>query len=46
MYGEGSFKWPDGRTYKGQYKQDKREGHGVFSWPDGRRYEGLWQDGK
>lgn len=26
----------DGRRYKGEYKNDKKEGYGEFKWPDGR----------
>jgi len=32
MDGEGEFRWPDGRKYKGEYKDDKKEGFGVFEW--------------
>jgi hypothetical protein len=30
MEGEGKFTWPDGRTYKGEYKRDKKDGYGIF----------------
>ena len=46
MHGEGTFTWPDGRTYAGQFVNDRKEGHGVFTWSDGRTYEGGWKDGK
>ena len=39
------FTWPDGRSYKGDYMNDKKEGHGVFIWPDGRKFVGYWNDG-
>ena len=42
MHGSGLFKWPDGRTYQGEYYNDKKEGHGVFLWPDNRKYDGYW----
>ena len=45
MHGFGTFKWPDGRIYRGNYALDAKEGHGVFEWPDGRRYEGNWHNG-
>jgi MORN repeat len=32
MDGEGVFTWPDGRKYKGGYRDDKKEGYGVFEW--------------
>ena len=46
MNGYGEFKWGDGQSYSGNYKDDKKNGYGVFNWPDGRRYKGLWKDGK
>ena len=30
--------WPDGRSYKGEYYMDKKEGYGVFCWPDNFEY--------
>ena len=38
------FKWPDGRSYEGQYLEDKKHGIGTFTWPDGRKYVGGWKD--
>ncbi len=46
MEGKGVFKWPDGRVYNGEYKNDKKDGYGEFSWNDGRKYKGYWKDGK
>jgi hypothetical protein len=46
MDGKGSFEWPDGRKYKGEYYDDKKSGYGVFKWPDGRKYKGAWLNGK
>ena len=44
MDGEGEMHWPqDRKVYKGQFKDDKREGYGVLSWKDGRVYEGEWK---
>ena len=46
MHGLNSkFKWPDGKSYEGEYKQDKRNGWGVFKLVDGRKYYGQWKDG-
>ena len=42
MHGKGAYKWPDGRTYTGNYIGDKREGMGEYVWPDGRKYNGEW----
>ena len=46
MHGYGDFSWADGRVYKGEYVDDKKEGQGVFIWPDGREYNGMWKNGK
>ena len=46
MSGYGTFTWPDGRKYVGDFIADKKEGQGTFTWPDGRKYEGGWVDGK
>jgi hypothetical protein len=32
MDGKGTFNWPDGRKYVGDYKDDKKEGYGTFEW--------------
>lgn len=42
MNGVGSYTWKDGRTYVGEYSNDKKHGKGLYTWPDGRRYEGYW----
>jgi hypothetical protein len=46
MDGYGAFKWPDGRKYEGEYKNDKKEGFGTFTWPNGKIYKGNWKEGK
>merc|ERR1712062_556200 len=46
MHGIGTFTWPDGRTYSGDYHFDQKHGKGTFRWPDGRVYCGEWKDGK
>ena len=42
----GVYNWSDGRQYKGEWKNNKMEGHGLFEWPDGRRYQGEYVDDK
>jgi hypothetical protein len=32
MNGEGEFIWPDGRKFKGSYKNDIKDGYGEFEW--------------
>ena len=46
MHGKGTFNWPDGRQFVGEYVEGIKEGNGVFTWPDGRVYDGGWQAGK
>ena len=46
MDGYGVYKWKDGRSYEGEYKQDKKEGMGTYKWSDGRIYIGKWVNGK
>ena len=46
MNGKGEFRWPDGRVYDGEYKNDIKHGDGVYIWPDGRMYQGKFFNGK
>jgi hypothetical protein len=32
------------RIYRGQWKNDEKEGKGFFSWGDGSTYNGMWAD--
>ena len=36
MNNMGVYTWNDGRSYMGEYKDDKKEGYGVYTWNDGR----------
>ncbi|XP_068185150.1 alsin-like isoform X2 [Antennarius striatus] len=51
VHGRGTMKWPDGRTYRGNFKNGLEEGYGeciipnkVLNRPDS--YQGHWRDGK
>ncbi len=45
--GQGYLVFPDGSTYRGNFKNDKIEGEGVFHWEHkGHTYEGNWKDGR
>jgi hypothetical protein len=46
IHGKGVYRWPDGRTYEGEYYCNKKHGWGVYTWQDGSRYEGPWMNGK
>ena len=40
MSGQGTFSWPDGRKYEGEYLNDKKHGFGIYYWANGRQYAG------
>ena len=40
------FEWPDGRRYKGEWKNGKQHGKGIFINDKGETRSGLWEDGK
>ena len=42
----GVYTWSDGRSYLGEYKDDKKHGYGIYKWNDGRLYLGNWMRGK
>ena len=46
MEGVGIYKWSDGRSYTGEYIDDKKHGYGIYRWQDGRKYTGYWYFGK
>lgn len=45
MNGCGVFLWKDGRSYKGEYKDDKKHNFGMYYGNEGKRYEGMWECG-
>ena len=42
--GRGTFSWPSGLHYTGEFVDNKRHGRGVQIWPDGSRYEGGFKE--
>ena len=44
--GLGTFVYPDGRIYVGEFKEGSFHGRGIYSWPDGRVYVGEFKNGK
>ena len=44
--GKGKYKWADGRSHSGEWKDNKMHGYGRYEWNsnfyklDGRYYEG------
>lgn len=41
----GTFYWPEGSIYVGDYCESHRDGRGKFTWPDGDSFEGEWKKG-
>ena len=44
--GLGTYAYPDGRIYVGEFKDGSFHSRGIYSWPDGRVYVGEFKDGK
>lgn len=44
--GQGTYIWPDGEKYVGEWKKGKRNGKGSIIWTDGDRYVGHWKNDK
>ncbi len=42
----GTYTWPDGVKYVGEWKDFKEHGQGTVTWPNGNKYVGEWKDGK
>lgn len=40
MHGDGCYRFPDGRTYEGQWIQGQMHGIGTLEWADGLKYLG------
>ena len=42
----GIFKYTNGDTYVGEWKNGKVNGQGAYTWPNGDKYVGEFKDGK
>ncbi|MCR9142539.1 MAG: phosphatidylinositol kinase [bacterium] len=43
--GTGTYVWPGGSKYAGQFKDGLRNGTGTYSWPSGSQYVGEYLNG-
>ena len=46
LQGQGSFDFPDGAHYEGEFDTGQMHGQGTFSWPSGELYQGEFLNGK
>jgi len=44
--GTGTYTWPDGQRYVGEFRDGKLHGTGTYTWPDGTKYVGEYRDNK
>ena len=42
-HGQGTFTYPDGKKYVGEYKDGKQHGQGAQTLPDGAKYVGEFK---
>jgi len=42
----GTFKFPSGATYVGEWRDNKFQGQGTYTFPDGEKFVGEFRDGK
>ncbi len=42
----GTYTWPNGDKYVGEYKNHKHNGQGTYTFADGIKYVGEFKDGK
>ena len=41
----GTYTFPSGQKYVGEWKDDDQHGQGTTTWPDGKKYVGEYKDG-
>ena len=43
--GQGTYIYPNGEKYVGNWTNGKYHGHGIYSWSNGNKYVGEWKGG-
>ena len=43
---KGTFQWPNGDKFEGEFVKDQCHGVGVHTYADGKQYQGEWLDNK
>ena len=46
MNGKGTYVFPNGNRFEGEWSNDVKHGYGVLTYVNGERYEGEWQGDK
>ena len=44
--GQGTYTYPNGNKYVGEFKDGERHGQGTLSGTDGTKHVGGWKDGE
>lgn len=46
MAGKGTFTFPNGNKYEGEWANDAKNGYGSLYYVNGEKYEGYWKEDK
>lgn len=44
--GNGVIRYPDGKTFEGNWKNGKKNGKCSYTWPNGAKYFVFYLDGR
>jgi hypothetical protein len=42
---KGTYRYPDGSEYSGDWQEGQRHGYGMMKFPDGSKYYGIFDNG-